>query len=169
VHRPRHEYEVKAFTPVQIATLLEVADAETALIVRVLASTGLRFGELAGLRWSAVDLERGVIQVREQFTHGAWSGLKTQNAKRSIPLPTSIRELLKARYASLNKGSIVLRPREDDRLVFTSPGGAEIDYNNWRDRRWEKLLEATHPDVEHPKRLPSRAPRTCSATAMRPR
>ena len=47
VHRPRHEYEVKAFTPVEIATLLEVADPETGLIVRTLASTGLRFGELA--------------------------------------------------------------------------------------------------------------------------
>lgn len=48
VHRPRHTYEVKAFTPVRIATLLQVADPETALIVRTLASTGLRFGELAG-------------------------------------------------------------------------------------------------------------------------
>ena len=121
VHRPRHEYEVKAFTPPQLATLLEAADPETGLIVRTLACTGLRFGELAGLRWSAVDLEAGVIQVREQFTHGAWSTLKTANAQRSIPLPASLTTALKARYKSLNGGSIVLRPREDDRLVFTSP------------------------------------------------
>lgn len=40
--------------PAEIATLLEVADPETGLIVRTLASTGLRFGELAGLRRSAV-------------------------------------------------------------------------------------------------------------------
>jgi len=51
VHRPRHKYKVRAFTPAQIATLLAVADPETALIVRLLASTGLRIGELAGLRW----------------------------------------------------------------------------------------------------------------------
>jgi integrase len=48
VHRPRHRYEVKAFTPGEIATLLQVADPEMGLIVRLLASTGLRFGELAG-------------------------------------------------------------------------------------------------------------------------
>jgi integrase len=93
VHRPRHEYEVKAFTPEQLATLLEVADPETGLIVRVLASTGLRFGELAGLRWSAVDFERGAIEVRQQFTHGAWSDLKTANARRTIPLPAALRDL----------------------------------------------------------------------------
>jgi integrase len=78
---------VKAFTPEQIATLLEVADAETGLIIRMLASTGLRFGELAGLRYSAVDLERGVIEVREQFTHGAWSELKTAEPEADDPAP----------------------------------------------------------------------------------
>ena len=158
VHRPRHEYEVKAFTPAQIAALMEVADSETALIVRVLASTGLRFGELAGLRWSALDLERSVLEVRAQFTHGAWSELKTENAKRAIPLPVALCDLLKSRYRSLNKGSIVLRPREDDRLVFTSPGGGELEYSNWRIRRWLPLLDATAPNAKHPKRqAPSHA------------
>jgi len=153
VHRPRHEYQVKAFTAAQIATLLEVADSETALFVRVLAATGLRFGELAGLRWSAVDLERGVVQVREQFTHGAWAELKTANARRSIPLPSALRDLLGARYKALNVGSIVLHPQADDRLVFNSPEGGELDYNNWRERRWLPLLKATAPDAKHPKRI----------------
>lgn len=121
---------------------------------RTLASTGLRFGELAGLRWSAIDLERGVIQVRKQYMHGAWSELKTANARRSIPLPKALRELLKARYSALNHGSIVLRRSGDDRLVFTSPEGAELEYQNWRMRRWTRLLKATRPDAEHPGRVP---------------
>ncbi|MGH8141570.1 MAG: tyrosine-type recombinase/integrase [Steroidobacteraceae bacterium] len=153
VHRPRYHSKVAAFTPVQIGALLEVADAETALIVRLLASTGLRFGELAGLRWSALDLERGIVQVREQFTHGAWSELKTENARRTIPLPAAVRDLLKARYSTLNNGSIMLRPREDDRLVFTAPeSDGPIDYHNWRARRWLALLKATAPDAQHPMR-----------------
>ena len=152
VHRPRHKYEVKAFSPQQIATLLEVADPDMALIVRTLASTGLRFGELAGLRWSAMDLERGIIQVREQFTHGAWSELKTENARRSTPLPASLQDAFRARYRELNKGSVMLRPRADERLVFTSPEGGELAYDNWRTRRWDKLLKATRPDAQHPKR-----------------
>jgi integrase len=104
-------------------------------------------------RWSAVDRERGVIHVREQFTHGAWSELKTANARRSIPLPAALRELLRARDDALNAGSIVLHTRTDDRLVFTSPEGGELEYSNWRLRRWNKALEATAPDEKHPKRV----------------
>lgn len=98
VHRPRHEYEVRAFTPQEIARLLAAADAETELLIRVLASTGLRFGELAGLRWSTVNLVRGHIEVRAQYTHNAWAPLKTANARRTIPLPTALQDLLRARY-----------------------------------------------------------------------
>jgi hypothetical protein len=32
-----------------------------------------------------------------QFTHGAWSELKTANAQRTIPLPLALRDLLRAR------------------------------------------------------------------------
>jgi len=124
VHRPRHRYSVRAFTPAEIATLLEVADPETALMVRMLASTGLRFGELAGLRWSAVDLERGLIHVHEQFTHGAWSEPKTENAKRTIPLPAVVHEQLRTRYAALNGNVVPLRAHMDARTVFTAPDGA---------------------------------------------
>jgi integrase len=64
VHRPRYKSKVSAFTPRQIATLLDVDDAEAGLFIRMAASTGMRFGELAGLRWSDVDLDEGSINVR---------------------------------------------------------------------------------------------------------
>jgi integrase len=47
----------------------------------------------------------------------------------------------------------MLRPRDDDRLVFTSPAGSQLDYSNWRLRRWNKMLDATCPDRNHPKRV----------------
>jgi integrase len=53
--------------------LLDVADAEAGLFIRMAASTGMRFGELAGLRWSDVDLDEGRIDVRRQYSHGAWA------------------------------------------------------------------------------------------------
>ena len=153
-HRPRHTHSVQAFMPVDIATLLEVADPEMSLIIRTLASTGLRFGELAGLRWTCVDLEHGVIHVREQYTHGAWSELKTENAKRSIPLATAVRDQLKARYAALVSNVVQLHPEQDKRLVLTTPATeSPLDYSNWRLRRWAPLLKATKPDLKQPKRV----------------
>jgi integrase len=86
------------------------------------------------------------------YNHGCWSPLKTANARRTIPLPVPLRELLRGRYSALNRGSIVLRPREDARVVFASPDGDALNYANWRVRRWLPLIEATLPDAQHPKR-----------------
>jgi site-specific recombinase XerD len=67
-------------------------------------------------------------------------------------VPSALRDELKARYKNINSGSIVLRPRADDRLVFTSPEGDELEYNNWR-RQWLPLLKATAPDAKHHRRV----------------
>jgi integrase len=150
VHRPRYKSKVAAFTPAQIAALLEEADADSGLFIRMAASTGMRFGELAGLRWSDVSLEKGTVSVKRQYSHGAWAELKTENARRTIPLAAAVRDELKARYAALN-GNVV-RFGRDDRTVFCAPGGGPLDYKNFRDRVWAPLLERTGPDKEHPKR-----------------
>jgi integrase len=150
VHRPRYQSRVAAFTPVQIATLLDVADAEAGLFIRMAASTGMRFDELAGLRWSDVNLDHGSIDVRRQYSRGAWAELKTEKARRTLPLPTVVRDELRARYAALN-GNVV-RIGRDDRTVFTAPEGGPLDYKNFRDRVWAPLLERTAPDAAHPNR-----------------
>jgi hypothetical protein len=90
----------------------------------------------------------------DKYTHGSWSSLKTANARRTVPLNAELRALLRACYKALNAGSIVLHPQADDRLVFTSPEGGELEYNNWRARHWLPLLKATAPDAKHPKRIP---------------
>ena len=53
-------------TPTEARTLLEAAKGERFEALYVLAITaGLRRGELLGLRWTDVDLERGYVQVRQ--------------------------------------------------------------------------------------------------------
>src|ERR1700694_311717 len=82
VRRPRYRPTVRAFTSAEIARLPEAADSETALLIRAAASTGLRMGELAGLRWSSVDLSAGTVTIKEQFTAGAWSETKNEEGGR---------------------------------------------------------------------------------------
>jgi integrase len=151
VHRPRYKSKVAAFTPAQIAALLEEADAEARLFIRMAVSTGMRFSELAGLRWSDVSLEKSTVRVVRQFYRGAWSDLKTENALRTLPLATTVRDELKTRYAALN--GTVVRIGKDDRTVFCAPEGGPLDYKNFRDRVWATLLERTGPDEKHPRRV----------------
>jgi integrase len=130
VRKPRYKVKVRAFTAADVAAISAEADEFTALLVRTAASTGLRFGELAGLEWSRVDLDKGVISVRRQFTHGAWSQLKTANSRRRIPIA---RELL--RQLRLH------RLRTPGELVFPGLEGKPIEYHNWRNRVWAPLLK----------------------------
>lgn len=67
------------------------------LMVEFSATTGLRAGEIAGLRVRSVDPVRRVVDVGEQADghYGAygWRPLKTAHARRSIPLPASTLKL----------------------------------------------------------------------------
>jgi integrase len=80
VRKPKYKVKVHAFTAADVSAIAGIADEATALMVRTAASTGLRFGELAGLEWKSVDLEKGAIAVSRQFTHGAWSDLRPRTA-----------------------------------------------------------------------------------------
>ncbi|PRQ10596.1 integrase [Corynebacterium sp. 13CS0277] len=64
--KPRHVY----LTPAQVELLSDCA-GERAPIVWLLATVGLRWGELAGLQVGDVDLERGRIAVRR---NAVWLG-----------------------------------------------------------------------------------------------
>lgn len=63
----------------------EVADA-----IRVIALTGARRGEIAGLKWSSVDLKKGVIEI-PYLEHK--TGKKT-NEPRVIGLPAAAQEII---------------------------------------------------------------------------
>ncbi len=97
-----------------------------------------------------MDLEKGTVSVARQYSHGAWADLKTDNARRTIPLPATVRDELRARYDVLN-GNVV-RLGRDDRTVFCAPEGGPLDYKNFRDRVWAPLLKRTGPDEKHPNR-----------------
>ena len=92
--------------------LLDARDT-VSLGVLVTLFTGLRIGELCGLRWEDVDLENGLIHVRrtveriEDFTPGAAHKTKviigppkTDNGMRAIPIQNFLIQYLRERKQS---------------------------------------------------------------------
>src|SRR3712207_3508934 len=67
VRVPSPRYKVgKGLTVEQVRSLLAAAKDHRLYALFVVAATmGLRRGELAGLRWSDVDLDQGTLRVRQ--------------------------------------------------------------------------------------------------------
>lgn len=80
--------------------LVDAAKGGIRILLMTALATGLRQGELLGLKWNDLELKSGQIHVRRQFTRGAFAPLKTDYAKRKVPLPPSLtRELRKWKLA----------------------------------------------------------------------
>jgi len=95
--------------------------------------TGMRTGEIDGLRWANVDFEKQEILVRETLIHGKTEYTKTDGSQREIPMFGPVYEALKAQHAGTGKLS---------KFVFCNREGQPLDHNNVTKRVWYPLLEA---------------------------
>ncbi|KFZ30052.1 hypothetical protein IDSA_05775 [Pseudidiomarina salinarum] len=92
--------------------------------------TGLRTGEQIGLRWENVDLERGVIFIRESIVKGRQAGTKTAGSNRTHELHPKALAVLKR------------LPGQSD-YVFRDPAtGQRWKYDGVpRERYWQPALK----------------------------
>lgn len=87
---------VDVLTPEQARALLEAARGDRLeCALRLALSLGMRRGEVCGLCWSDVDLERGVLHVRGNVQYVPGNGLvygqpKTDSSERTIKLPATL-------------------------------------------------------------------------------
>ncbi|MFB9363039.1 tyrosine-type recombinase/integrase [Actinoplanes nipponensis] len=115
-------------------------------LVRVALGTGMRMGEIFGLRVGSLELrgERPVLYVEQTLRRGGtFAEPKSERSRRSILLPKTVAALLAERTKNKRRGD----------LVFAAPGGKPWDANNFRSRYWEKAVAAAQRCVAHPPTL----------------
>ena len=100
----------------------EVPEPYRSMVV-VAVLTGLRRSELFALRWGALDLEKGVLDVRESVYNGHFSTPKTRSSSRRVPLSSTVLKLLRDWKANLESV-------EDKDLVFPSRNGSAYRPDN---------------------------------------
>jgi integrase len=140
--------EMQPLTPEQAKRLLENVHEDRLRALYILAVTaGLREGELLGLRWEDVDLERKLLQIRRQLTRTR-DGLSFTAPKRGKARVVRLTDLaiaaLKAHREAQNEerakaGSLW----EETSLVFTSTIGTPVDVGNLTYRSFRPLLKRT--------------------------
>jgi integrase len=127
-------YHVDPMSPDHARSVLEaVAGSDLEAPVATALWTGLRQGELLGLRWSDVDLttRRLSVAVALQRRAGEWhiQPTKTDKSRRTLSIPAPLVEVLsthrqRQREAQLRAGAAWKAPHGD--LVFTGPTGRPV-------------------------------------------
>jgi integrase len=84
----------------QVAALAAAVPPRLRALVMVGAGTGLRQGELLGLRVSDVDFLRRVVHVRQQAQNGVSAPLKNKASYRSVPVGAMVTDALAAHLAA---------------------------------------------------------------------
>lgn len=133
----------------QVATVLAVGDeTHLAPLWRLALLTGMRRGELLGLMWKDVDIDRGVLAVRRTLsrgTGGTWEfgAPKTASGRRAIALPLSVVDALRRHRVRQLEERLALGDAWEDRgLVFTNEIGAPLHVNALASR-FKKLIAAS--------------------------
>lgn len=94
--------KIKAWTEEELTYFLnEIKDQYLYIPVLLAAFTGIRVGELCGLRWDNVDFENNRIYIEDQVVINKISKklvhtdiLKTSKSNRSLTIPSFIKEIL---------------------------------------------------------------------------
>jgi integrase len=135
VEPPRPErHEMQTLTSEQVRILLEEAKkTQYYALIYTAIHTGMRRGELLGLRWQDINFDTNTISVRQTLQRVVGKGLifrepKTQKSRRPISIPPSLCELLKKLKIQQAKDKLLLgEAYQDLGLVFTQRDGTPFE------------------------------------------
>ena len=118
--------------PEYCRSLLSLLGEPVHTMVHLALLTGLRVGEILGLRWQDVDFSANVIRVQQACYRGQIGSPKTKGSKRTLPLPESLREALLRLQRDAGEGlvfhTLTGKPYNDTNLLhrFLKPAGRRI-------------------------------------------
>lgn len=127
VKAPRRQHSDRAYLSHQEVDELARTVSRDGLVIRFLAYTGLRYGEMAALRVQDFDMLRRRVNVRQSVTEVkgrlVWSTPKTHE-RRTVPFPKMLADQLAERMEGLGR----------DELVFQAPRGGVLRIATFRTR-----------------------------------
>lgn len=158
----RKRAEIKAWDVDQLVRFLdEIASHRLSPAFFLAAHTGMRRGELLGLRWRDLDLDANRVAVRQALVSVAYevsiSDVKTGTSRRTIDIDADVvgvlRDWLKARAGERDG----IEPAADD-LVFTKDDGSWLHpdtFSQLFDRTVARIgvPVISLPSLTHPRHL----------------
>ncbi len=128
--------EMRVWDASQAQAFLVVAGKSAYGPIWMLAlATGLRRGELLGLRWRDVDVERRVLHVRQTVGslrgHPEFKPPKTRSSRRDVPVPEPVIAALRDhKRAQDERRNAMGAAWQDHDLVFAAANGNPVNPDN---------------------------------------
>ncbi|WP_026287687.1 site-specific integrase [Thioalkalivibrio sp. ALJ24] len=122
--------EIQPFSWDEVQRILEHVrpDYRNYFVVRFF--TGLRTGEVHGLKWRHVDFDNGLILVRETYNRGRTEYTKTDGSQRDVMMSSVVADALRAQREATGRSD----------YVFHTANGQPLDTKNVAERVWYPLL-----------------------------
>ena len=128
--RPRKR--PRLFTLIDVAGIIAASQGEHRVFYWLAGETGLRAGELAGLKLADIDGDR--MTVNRSVWHGKAQTPKTDNAMRSLAISPQLVSLLWEQIAR--------QKAKGHEYLFTSSTGTPWDLDAYRQRKMRPLLKS---------------------------
>ncbi len=151
------EYDVIIFNDEDIARIITASeDSQIKNLALVCLATGMRRGECLGLKWSDIDYVNNEISIKRMVAtvkiiedenkserKTIVQSTKTKGSVRTIPLPSSLKPILRKLKVMQNKDILKAGdsfPEENNDFIFLSSTGNLLDTSNLS-RSWERFLK----------------------------
>jgi integrase len=140
--------EIRILGKDEISALLAAAKGTPIYVpVLVAVTTGVRRGELLGMRWSDLDLKAGTLTVNQSVERikgkVTFKAPKTKTSRRSITLPSATMQALQEHRSAQAADRLMLGVGRDPRgLVFTRADGEPLDADSLT-KAFGRLVAAT--------------------------
>ena len=123
--------DVRPFTLPEVELILARVRKDYRDYYLVRFFTGMRTGEIDGLKWKYVDFDRRLILIRETVVAGKDEYTKTDASQRDIQMSQPVFEALQRQHAATANISV---------FVFCNGEGKALEHNNVTKRVWYPLL-----------------------------
>ena len=124
---------IEPFSLHEVQRIIDNVRADYCNYYTVRFFTGMRTGEVDGLKWKNIDFAKREILVRETLINGETEYTKTDGSQREIPMFGQVYDALKTQYAATGHMS---------KYVFCNQMGQPLDHNNVTKRVWYPLLKS---------------------------
>lgn len=138
----RQRAEVRALNEGEALRFLDAVRASRlGALYELAVFSGMRQGELVGLRWADVNLDLGLLSVRQIYYRGTFKQPKTEKSRRRVELDDYLVGVLRQHQARQDEERRLFGDDyQDADLVFAQPDGRPLDGQSLTRNEFRRLL-----------------------------